>query len=47
MLAREPELLAFVKKLSQITRGKAYLTHPGNIGRYLLLDFLNKKVRRN
>jgi Ca-activated chloride channel family protein len=46
MLAREPELLAFVKKLSQITRGKAYLTHPGNIGRYLLLDFLNKKVRR-
>lgn len=47
MLAREPELLAFVKKLSQITRGKAYLTHPGNIGRYLLLDFLNNKVRRN
>lgn len=47
MLAREPELLAFVKKLSQITRGKAYLTHPGNLGRYLLLDFLNKKVRRN
>ncbi|MFN4070154.1 MAG: vWA domain-containing protein [Thermus caldifontis] len=47
MLAREPELLAFVKKLSQITRGKAYLTHPGNIGKYLLLDFLNKKVQRN
>lgn len=47
MLAREPELLAFVKRLSQITRGKAYLTHPGNIGRYLLLDFLNKKVQRN
>ncbi len=46
MLAREPELLAFVKKLSQITRGKAYLTHPGNIGRYLLLDFLNRKVKR-
>jgi len=47
MLAREPALLAFVKKLSQLTRGKAYLTHPGNIGRYLLLDFLNNKVRRN
>jgi len=47
MLAREPELLAFVKKLSQITRGKAYLTSPRNIGKYLLLDFLNKKVRRN
>ena len=41
------ELLAFVKKLSQITRGKAYLTSPRNIGKYLLLDFLNKKVRRN
>ncbi|GAA6747095.1 vWA domain-containing protein [Thermus brockianus] len=47
MLAREPELLAFVKKLSQITRGKAYLTSPRNIGKYLLLDFLNKKVRAN
>ncbi len=47
MLARDPELIAFVRKLSQITRGKAYLTHPGNIGRYLLLDFLNRKVRRN
>ncbi|WP_018112249.1 vWA domain-containing protein [Thermus igniterrae] len=47
MLAREPELLAFVKKLSQITRGKAYLTHPRNIGKYLLLDFLNKKVQRH
>jgi len=47
MLAREPELLAFVKKLTQITKGKAYLTTPGNIGRYVLMDFLNRKVSRN
>ncbi|AWR87279.1 vWA domain-containing protein [Meiothermus taiwanensis] len=47
MLAREPELLAFVKKITQITKGKAYLTTPGNIGRYVLMDFLNRKVSRN
>ncbi|RIH88462.1 von Willebrand factor type A domain protein [Meiothermus luteus] len=47
MLAREPELLAFVKKITQITRGKAYLTTPANIGKYVLMDFLNRKVSRN
>ncbi|MER3444978.1 MAG: hypothetical protein C4333_13040 [Meiothermus sp.] len=47
MLAREPELLAFVKKLTQITRGKAYLTTPANIGRYVLMDFLTRKISRN
>ena len=47
MLAREPELLAFVKKITQITKGKAYLTTPANIGKYVLMDFLNRKVSRN
>ncbi len=47
MLAREPELLAFVKKITQITKGKAYLTTPANIGRYVLMDFLNRKVSWN
>jgi Ca-activated chloride channel homolog len=47
MLAREPDLLAFVKKLTQITRGKAYLTNAGNIGKYVLMDFLNRKVSHN
>lgn len=47
MLARESELLAFVKKLTQITKGKAYMTTPGNIGRYVLMDFLTRKVSKN
>jgi len=47
MLAREPELLAFVRKMTQITRGKAYLTSPANIGKYVLLDFLTRKISRN
>ncbi|HEU4741806.1 MAG TPA: hypothetical protein VFS50_09470 [Meiothermus sp.] len=47
MLARESELLAFVKKITQITKGKAYLTTPGNIGKYVLLDFLTRKVSKN
>ncbi|MER3490051.1 MAG: hypothetical protein C4328_09170 [Meiothermus sp.] len=47
MLAREPELLAFVKKITQITKGKAYLTTAGNVGKYVLLDFLTRKVSKN
>ncbi len=39
--------LAIVKKLTQITKGKAYMTTPGNIGRYVLMDFLNRKVSKN
>lgn len=46
MLARDPELVAFVRKVSEITRGKAYFTTPFNLGQYILMDFLNRKVRQ-
>jgi Ca-activated chloride channel family protein len=46
MLARDHELVAFVKKVSEMCRGKAYFTNPYSLGRFILMDFLNKKVRQ-
>ncbi len=46
MLAREPGLVAFVKKVAEISKGKAYFTTPWSLGRYVLLDYLNRKVER-
>ncbi len=45
MLARDPDLIAFVKKVSEMTHGKAYFTTPYNIGQYVLMDFVNKRVK--
>lgn len=44
MLAGDPHLMAFVKKVAEIARGKAYFTSPSTLGRYLLLDYLRKTV---
>jgi Ca-activated chloride channel homolog len=46
MLARDAELVAFVRKVSEMCRGKAYFTTPYTLGQYVLMDFLNKKTRR-
>src|SRR5512135_134572 len=45
MLARDRELVAFVKKVTEMCRGKAYFTTPYSLGQYVLMDFLNKKVK--
>ena len=45
MLARDWELVAFVKKVTEICRGKAYFTTPMSLGRFVLMDYLNKKTR--
>ena len=45
MLARDYDLVAFVQKVSEICRGKAYFTTPMSLGRYLLMDFMTKRVR--
>jgi Ca-activated chloride channel family protein len=46
MLARDRELVAFVKKVSEICRGKAYFTTPYTLGQFVLMDFMNKKVEK-
>ena len=45
MLARDYELVAFVKKITEMCRGKAYFTTPYTLGQYVLMDYLNKKTR--
>jgi len=46
MLARDYELVAFVRKVTEICRGKAYFTTPRYLGQYILMDYMRKKVRR-
>ena len=45
MLARDYELVSFVKKVTEICRGKAYFTTPYTLGQYLLLDYMQNKVK--
>jgi len=46
MLARDPALIEFVKRMSQISRGKAYFTNTMTLGQFILMDFLRRKTRR-
>ncbi|MBI3950311.1 MAG: hypothetical protein HY314_07645 [Acidobacteria bacterium] len=46
MLARDYDLVNFVKKVTEICRGKAYFTTPYTLGQYLLMDYMRKKTRR-
>jgi len=45
MLARDYDLVAFVQKVTEIARGKAYFTTPYTLGQYLLMDYMSKKLR--
>ena len=45
MLARDPELIAFVQRVSAMTRGKAYFTTPRTIGQYVLQDFQSRRTK--
>ena len=45
MLARDWALVEFVKRVSQISRGKAYFTNTMTLGQFILMDFLRKKTR--
>jgi Ca-activated chloride channel family protein len=45
MLASDYGLINFVQKVTEICRGKAYFTTPFNLGRYLLMDYMNRKTR--
>jgi len=46
MLARDPYLIQFVDKVSEIARGKAYFTTTMTLGQYVMKDFLRRKQRR-
>jgi Ca-activated chloride channel homolog len=46
MLARDRTLIEFVKRVSQISRGKAYFTSTMTLGQFILMDFLKRKTRK-
>jgi Ca-activated chloride channel homolog len=45
MLARDFDLVSFVRRVAEICHGKAYFTTPFTLGQYVLMDYLNKKTR--
>jgi len=45
MLARNHDLVAFVRRVARICHGKAYFTTPYTLGRYVLTDYLTRKTR--
>src|SRR5688500_4129698 len=45
MLARDYDLISFVRKVAEICHGKAYFTTPRTLGRYVLMDYMDKKTR--
>jgi Ca-activated chloride channel family protein len=46
MLARDPALVAFVSRVCEMARGRAYFTSTMSLGQYLMRDFLRGKTRR-
>jgi len=45
MLARDYDLVAFVRRVARICRGKAYFTTPFTLGQYVLMDYMTRKTR--
>jgi Ca-activated chloride channel homolog len=45
MLARDYDLVAFVRRVASMCRGKAYFTTPYTLGEYVLMDYMDKKTR--
>jgi uncharacterized protein with von Willebrand factor type A (vWA) domain len=47
MLDDAPELVGFVERMTQINRGRAFYTSPGQLGSFLMVDYLShRKLRR-
>ncbi len=46
MLASDYSLVNFVQKVTEICRGKAYFTTPYTLGQYLLMDYMQKKIKQ-
>ncbi len=45
MLARDFDLVSFVRKVAEICHGKAYFTTPMTLGQYVLMDYMDRKTR--
>jgi uncharacterized protein with von Willebrand factor type A (vWA) domain len=45
MMAEDPALVTFGKRMAEINKGRAFLSAPGRLGRYILFDYLRGKSR--
>src|SRR4051794_2255646 len=45
MLARDYDLMSFVRRVADICKGKAYFTTPYTLGQYVLMDYMDKKTK--
>ncbi len=45
MLARDYDLVSFVRRVAKICHGKAYFTTPHRLGQYVLMDYMNNKTK--
>jgi Ca-activated chloride channel family protein len=45
MLARDYDLVSFVRRVAGICKGKAYFTTPYTLGQYVLMDYMDKKTK--
>ena len=46
MLARNHDLVAFVRRVAHICHGKAYFTTPYTLGQYVLQDYMTRKTKK-
>jgi len=46
MLDDSPELMRFVEAMTRINKGRAFYTTPGQIGEYVMVDYLSRKRRK-
>jgi uncharacterized protein with von Willebrand factor type A (vWA) domain len=46
MLDDSPELVGFVEHMTQVNRGRAFFSSPGQLGSFLMVDYLERRRRR-
>ncbi len=46
MLDDAPELVGFVERMTQINHGRAFYTHPSQIGSFMMVDYVTQRRRR-
>jgi uncharacterized protein with von Willebrand factor type A (vWA) domain len=46
MLDDSPELVGFVERMTQINRGRAFFTHPSQLGSFMMVDYLKGQKKR-
>jgi uncharacterized protein with von Willebrand factor type A (vWA) domain len=45
LMAGDPELVAFAKLMSEVNKGRVFLTNPGRLGHYILFDYIRGKSK--